>query len=201
MCLHLLLPCGNSSSFKKNGNQEPILSKITGQNYMLAIQQNFTTSNMLNAGCLMTTCFMPLPLLGESIPLSDHTQASGHSLTAPLNFNEKRFSVYWQQVFQTRTLSPKELLNYIAHNLQGTIPTPHMGKTKQCNRQDAADRFLRLYFTLPRNCLYTHAQTDSHWGFTCLLAFSLSGFKLMGVRTMSICATLRTIFYVTQIKI
>lgn len=48
---------------------------------------------------------------------------------------------------------------------------------------------------------YIQAQMDSHRDFTRLLAFSLSGCKLMGVRTMPVCATLRTAFYVTQIKI
>lgn len=55
---------------------------------MLAIQLILTTSNMLNAGCLMPKCFIPLSLLGKSSP-----QAYGPALTALQTHMKKILSV------------------------------------------------------------------------------------------------------------
>lgn len=62
---------------------------------------------------------------------------------------------------KTRTLPPKELLNYVTLSLQGTIPPPHREKANHRNIQDAAGRFLWFYHNLPRSCLYTYAQTHT----------------------------------------
>lgn len=92
-----------------------------------------------------------LSLYLRNLPCSGHTQATGHSLATPLSLHEKDSQCFDSRSPKLGFSLPRELLNYITHNLQGTIPTPHMRKTKLCNKQDAADRFLRLYLTLPRS--------------------------------------------------
>lgn len=179
-----------------------MLLKTSGWNHKWAIQPHFTThNNKLNACCLLPEylCGIRQCLL-RNLPSMDNAHTLGHNPIITLNLHKKGpCCIYGRSPKQN--LSHKKLLNYSRSARHHSLPlSPHQ-KTKHQNSQDVTERLLCSCQNVAKSCLYIHMHGQMHIRFIYFLSYPLSWCKLMGVRTMSIHATLRTIFYVTQIKI